>query len=475
MPDEDRIQALKRRKLQLARQGPPPPDDVPPPEELSAVREAASNIGPSAKAFARNIYTALRHPIQTARGVGSVVAGGISKAIPGEQESEEVFDLFYDMLAERFGGAENLEQTFREDPVGLMADLSLVLGGIGGTLNRAGKAAQATKITTAAKAGAAVSKTGAVISKTGKLVDPVGGTGTAIKALVQARAPINSLVKTALQLPKKTGLQRSDELATAFLEKGLTVNRKSLRKLDTAIKESQSDIRKMIDRSTREGVEIATDDILRSLDDLVKNASKEGLELPDLRVLERMRRQFAEQKGLTMTTQEAQAWKQGFNKGFKPDMESRFGQVRSKVRDQLRKTTKEMLEELHPGLKELNKSEGVAIELQEAISNAIVTFEKRPTIAVKGLVAGGIASAVGAGFGDLGTGLKFGAAALVAEKLISNPKIQIAVAHAIHKSHLAAAKAGQLHKVTRPAFQAGRVSEPLPPDEVDVDMPEVLF
>lgn len=293
------------------------------------------------------------------------------------------------------------------------------------------------------------------------------GLVSGVARLRSGKPTINSLVKTALKLPKKKGIERIDTLAQEFLDRGLNVTRKSLKSLDDDMLKVRNAINGIVDKSTAEGVTIKTDDIVSAIDDLVANAGKQGLESPDLKVIQRMRDSFVEQNGTILTPREVQDLKVGFNKAFKADLESRFGQVRGKIRDKLREASKLQLEEIHPELKELNANESVMIDLSKAIEDRIIAIEKEPIIPVRGLIAGSVAgTAVGAGSGNVGAGLAFGATAIAADKIITSPRLQISVAKAINKATLKLAKEGNLSKIIRPALQVQQgLSEQVEPTQ----------
>ncbi len=431
--------------------------ELPPAEEaqIAASRQegyrilgaAAFNTPASAFQFVKDTTAIIRHPIQTAKGIKGLSFGLVGLLLPGEQKDEATARAMGGFLKDRYGSVEAILDTFENDPVGFLSDISVLFTG-GGAL--------------AAKAGR-LSTLGKNLQTFGKIVDPVSGLGLATSKLVTRGTPINSLIKTALELPKKKGLERIDNLANAFLNKGLNVNRKSLKVLDNNIKKVRNKINGIVDSKTKTGVRIRTAEIVDSLDELIDNAGREGLEIADLKIVRRMREQFAELHGEILTPRQVQDIKVGFNKGFKPDLDSRFGQVRSKVRDKLRSASKSQLEELHPDLKALNANEGVMIELSKAIEDRIIKLEKQPVLPTKGLIVGGLAGgitggAAGIGLGSVGAGLAFGAAAFVIADVISDPRIQVRVARAIHKNKMALAQAGKLSVVTRPAFQTGRAT-----------------
>lgn len=416
------------------------------------ILETAKNIPSSTLEVVKGIGTAITSPIQTAKGVGSLVKE-MPSAITGGEAPQWL--ALGNLFKERYGSIEDLNKTIIQDPAGFAMDLSTVLGGAGAAVKGVG---------TVGKLGQ-VAEVGKAISKTGKVFDPIARAATGVSTVAAARTPVHSLIKSSLELPTKKGIYRTDTLAQAFFDKNLTVSRESLRALDNDIRKVQKSIADIIEEKTKEGARIRTTRIVQSLDDLIHNAGKHGLEKPDLDVLGRMRDQFSEQHGAILTPKQIQDIKMGFNERFKPNTEGRFEAVRTQVRDKLRDATKTTLEEIHPGLKNLNADEGVMIELKNAIERRIVSLEKQPTIPVKGLVAGGIAGGVaGATTGSLAAGLKFGAAAIAAEKIMESPRVQIALAHALHRARLAAIKSKKLGAITRPAFQVGREGSILDPN-----------
>ncbi len=429
----------------------PQPRQELPPEQEALVREseqegyrilgaAAFNTPASTLQFVDDISRIVREPIQTAKSLASLGSGLVELLIPGEQGNENTVRAMGGFLKDRYGSVEDALGTLEDDPVGFLSDVSVLLSGGGMLASKVGR----------------LSTVGKNLQTFGHIVDPVGGVGFAVNKAITGRTPVNSLVKTALDLPKKKGIVRIDDLANAFLSKGLNVKRKSLKILDNDMRKVKDSINRIVDGKTKDGVRIRTADIVDSLDDLIENAGKEGLNLRDLRSINRARSDFAELHGAVLTPRQVQDIKVGFNKGFKPDLSSRAGQVQAKINNKLRATAKLQLEELHPELKALNANEGVMIELSKAIEDRIIKLEKQPVVPVRGLIAGAIAGTVGGAGGDLLAGLKFGAAAIVADKIITSPRIQIGVAKAINKHNQALAKAGKLSVVTRPAFQAGR-------------------
>lgn len=164
-------------------------------------KEAISQMGENAETFASKIDTseksvggflgnvvksganiiggvaqAVTHPLETVGAIGTAIEGGISKLVPGEQESEKSFDALVNFYKERYGGVENLKNTLYEDPLGVLSDLSVLLGGGGALLKGAGAA---TKI-------GELSRVGKAATVAGRAIEPVSATIKGAGALSEA-------------------------------------------------------------------------------------------------------------------------------------------------------------------------------------------------------------------------------------------------------------------------------------------------
>lgn len=156
--------------------------------QQSAVSEAFSNIGPSAAQYASDIVAPFLSPVETAKAVGELGKGLYSKAagaLGAKQEPEEkarteaAANALGEYFKGRYGGAKEIEQTFRKDPVALAGDLATVLSFGGGLVARAPGA-----IAGPGGAGALglISKAGRGIAQVGEAIDPLMATGKAVSA-----------------------------------------------------------------------------------------------------------------------------------------------------------------------------------------------------------------------------------------------------------------------------------------------------
>ena len=433
-----------------------------PPAWKDVPLEALKNIPRSSIELAKNIWSAVSSPFDTIEALKGIALGGVAKLIPGDQQGlvlpgsitpvdEQGAEQMAKFFIDRFGGDEALRRTISEDPIGFLLDLSAVAGGVGGIAKVAGLA-----------------KTGQIVSKAAPFIDPLTAAGKGVGAVISAKTPVNSIIKTALQFPKKAGLQRVDQLADEFIKGGFHLNRKSLMQLDSKIKNVQGKIKQIVSKKTAQGIEIETSKIANAIDDLIKEADKSGLggvDLPlNIKQLTRLKDNFIKANKQLLTPDEVQQLKVGLNKAFKPDLGNRFSMIKAKANDKLRSAAMKELEDLHPQLKELNADQGVMIELRKAIESQLLSLEKSPTVPVRGLIAGGVAgtsAALVTGAGTAGQALVGGATfaivSLVVGKILTSPKIQISIARALAKANSKLAKAGKLNLITQPAFQAGRI------------------
>jgi len=121
--------------------------------------ELASNIIPSALRYGGDIATAVFNPIQTAKTTYDLGKSVLSllPGVPGDDTLARQVGEYY---VDRYGGLDNALATFRDDPVGAVADAALVIQG------SAGVGRVATKPGTAAR-GAAEK-----VSELGKRLEP---------------------------------------------------------------------------------------------------------------------------------------------------------------------------------------------------------------------------------------------------------------------------------------------------------------
>ena len=124
----------------------------------NAFIQAILNAPSSARQLLNDIITPILSPIQTAKDLTALGSSVVNLIRPGEQGNEELAKQVGKFFADRYGGLENIKQTFATDPMGLLSDVSILLTG-GATL--------------APKASA----TANVLSKASKIASPIETAG----------------------------------------------------------------------------------------------------------------------------------------------------------------------------------------------------------------------------------------------------------------------------------------------------------
>ena len=129
---------------------------------VSDIPTTVSNIPESAVQLAGGIYEAVTNPIETITTMADIGAGGIRNAaamaeeggvlpagsvafldsLSGDPAAAEQASAkaraFGGVIADRWGSAEKIRRTLREDPVGFLADLSTIMTGVGGAARTTG-------------------------------------------------------------------------------------------------------------------------------------------------------------------------------------------------------------------------------------------------------------------------------------------------------------------------------------------------
>lgn len=194
---------------------PASPGDSP----LAAGLKAVGNTPASAINLGKGLVQAATNPMQTLRGVGEALGGGIKKAAVAlgatdtpvfspeqDAQNEATFNALSSMLKQRYGSFEALQETATNDPFAFGTDIVGLLAG-GATL--AGKGALAAK--TVSKAGGAVTKP--ITTAASSVADKVSNT---IRfGASQATGLDTDTISTAIARPaalsaaQKSGLNRA--------------------------------------------------------------------------------------------------------------------------------------------------------------------------------------------------------------------------------------------------------------------------
>lgn len=140
---QERLAELRRRAAEIETGG----TEAPTPEKKS-VGGFIKNVGSSGADLIGGIVDALVHPARTLKGVGTIALGAGQKLVGYDGEAAGAVDQIVDFYKQRYG--KDIKETLYNDPIGVLADLSTVLGGGAALLKGAGTASKVSTIGKAA-------------------------------------------------------------------------------------------------------------------------------------------------------------------------------------------------------------------------------------------------------------------------------------------------------------------------------------
>lgn len=233
MNPHERLEKLRRLKeLRQKQNGSQAVEPLPNPElKWSDVPgRALSNLPGSLANAAGGVIESITHPIDTAQGLLNLANSGLQKALPDPvndfmhkispdtANNRGLADAVGEFYKGRYGSEEGIKNTLVNDPAGALLDASMVTGGAGTLLTKAG-----------------LPKAGATLTNLSAKIDPLTTTGKIAKSLVKATGKGASHVlgsatgagATALQEATKagaTGASKSDDFLTNMRNKDASID-----------------------------------------------------------------------------------------------------------------------------------------------------------------------------------------------------------------------------------------------------------
>jgi muramidase (phage lysozyme) len=248
------LQGLSDEQLMALSQGQPAaaPTEQKPMDWQTTLATSASNLPSSAMKFGKELYEAVTNPVETAKSIGMVAAGGLKNITPefiqkfitsiakepGQiDQAVQMANAVGGEYAQKYGSVEGFKKALATDPVSVIGDMSILLTGGGSVaakvpgIARAGEIAAtagraidplnlATKAVTKPLQLAEMLATPALGSSTGAGAESIreaakagaaGGTkAEAFLDQLRGNAPISNVVKTAKDAVGELYQNRSD-------------------------------------------------------------------------------------------------------------------------------------------------------------------------------------------------------------------------------------------------------------------------
>lgn len=430
----------------------------------AVVGQFGVNAWNSAGRFVGDVAKAVASPLQTAKAVGNLAVGAVEKAIPGEQGAEKHVDALVNLYIEKYGGIENLKKSMYQDPVGFLADISTVVGGVG----LAGKGVQiganAARLGRTANVAGQISRTAGAVSRA---TDPITLAGKAVIPLARAAkigdrfSPAN-MYKSALKPSTTLPVDKVNKMVETGLEARIPVTEGGLEKLWDLVDDLQTKVKATIAGSTKT---ISPGAVAQRADDVKPAFVNQVNPVDDLAAIDASKNEFLAQHtkkvqtgidahGKPITSKvsipipavRAQAIKQGT-----------YRQLTGKAYGEMKTATKEAQKALARGLKEelaaaipelanLNARESALLGLEPALERAVRRIDNHQLFGIGTPIAmAGVHGATGSS--------KLAAAAGIIRGIIDNPQMKSRLAiwinYAQKKTHKVGARPNMATAATR--------------------------
>lgn len=399
----------------------------------------------------KQLFEAVKHPIDTTNQVANMVAGFIQKAVPGKQTEEPAADLMIDFMKDRYGSIEGLKKAIATDLPGVISDIAGVAIPGGQAVRGLGTA---TKMKTLAKIGDKATKVAQMSDLPTLALEAARFPG---KVIMKDRGlnMYQEAARFSKSLPRETRIAVS-QLA---VDEAIMPTVKGLDKVRGKINILNDQISDLLERGVSEGKTIPINALFTELQTLRKTANIVAPTQPVTfrRLIDKVAKEMhvANKKinNGTLTLEDVQRIKQNIYKDTGKFYDSsRTAPLRKEVQKAISRAAKQSLENVFPELKDLNKKKGAYRDLLKAIDDRADAIDASSlaglgTLSKMGLGGGtgGLIGGMAGGVPGAATGSTIGTALGLAYSVYSHPRIKAKLA-------IAARQIEKLGKPLSPAW-----------------------
>lgn len=308
-----------------------------------------SNVPRSAANYAIDTAQAVMHPYETVKAIAQTAGGALSKipmvgdAIPALKQYEPMADTVGDFYDDRYGSLEDAGRTVTNDPVGALADATVV----GGLIPKASKAALAANPAN-------------LLYNSGK---------KAAQKMVPKDLP-SKQYQSAVNFDTVTSPMDKQRMVDAALEYGIMPNEAGLDRAMAKIAELGDKIRLGV--SGAEGT-VPAQAIFSGVNDVRKELGGTKIEAPrDLALVNRYvgkYNRYLKKAGFDeLNATQLQDLKQSvWGEIYSDRVKQKTFKATDKTREAIGQKAGALVEELVPGTKELNRQQGGLLELMKQL------------------------------------------------------------------------------------------------------------
>lgn len=398
------------------------------------VRNAIKNIPSSTWQMATDTMEGLAHPIESLKAIGNIARGGVQKLYPGEQPSEKMFDMVVDNFKNSYGSIENFKRYLSESPMQILGDAASIVSGAGGAMAATGKVARLSKL----------QQVGKTVQRAGAAMEPGQIAKRGIRKALPAELLYQSAAKfsTVAQKPGELSKDVRLRMTQTALENSIMPTYRGLDDLTDQINILEADIDELVKAPTRSGVRLDAGEMSKYFPDVYEMAEFMPERSKFKRQIRTIENEHIKKYGIfddegnqtgwqTMTPADVQTSKKTIYRMLRGYYDKVKTQpLKVDAQKQMARAAKEMLEQIIPEIKYLNKRDGALRELQLALDRASGRIENHDVSGLSMAVKIGTATGAGAAMGDV-TGL--GTALGIAWGLLDHPKVKAKIALVAHK------------------------------------------
>jgi hypothetical protein len=401
------------------------PRQEPEPMPWSEVgRKALQNAPSSALDFGKAVVSPFIHPIDTLQGINRIATGAKTKIMGGEaDQNTAAVDALKQILAERYGGYENIKRTLATDPVGSLADASTALTGGGGL---------------AARLPGVMGKAGRVAANVGRMAEPVNlakqvAVGGA-QAILPKKLPMR-WYESAVKPPAPTkGFTREQQIEAlqAGLEHGILPTQKGVGKIRDRIDDLNDQIMGKIDEGAAAGMRIDTGQVVKGLDQAYDYFGNLPGADEYVNQINAIRDSVLQRRYIPI--KEAQEIKQKIGTMIRKE----YGKLSSatvEANKGIAYGIKTEIADIFPEITNLNKQESLMLRLEPIIEKAAARLQKRDLMGI-GTPITGAAGGILTGSGKAGTTI------MLTKAVLDHPSVKTYLAILLNKANKGGIKPG---------------------------------
>lgn len=442
-----------------------------------AAKQGLGNIPASAGRFAGSMWDAVSSPVQTAKALGNTALGYGQLLTGADGEEKKLAQGMNAYFVDRYGSEEGFKQALATDPVGVLADASTVLTGVGGVLKGgatvAAKAAGLGKAVVAAPAvgnvaspamrvADALRAAGNAASTAGKYTDPMTAVAGIGKGVGLAGGKALGALTDGLPLAEKlysgavkpsttlTPADRAAILRTGLNER-LLPTQAGYDKLQSLVGALSDEVNPQIAAMDASASVPVGQVALGARDAMVVNPSLNTAAPSVARArAERTLKDFLNtygQKGPGTLGGISPSDAQRIKKATYLEIADDYGKLSSAEKEMKKALARELaagVDQAAPGVKELNARMGGLLELRPELIRAISRAENANPLTLSSLMGGAAKYGTGAAAGAAMGGIPGALAGAATMKVLTSPSNTARAAFAVDALNSARAKVGGL-------------------------------